>query len=72
VGEKSRGQLFPIHGRDFVDAAVVARAVLDQDIEETRPVEAPLDILAQVLLSMTAMERWDIDELYAFIKLPLS
>jgi ATP-dependent Lhr-like helicase len=68
VGETSRGLLFPVHGRDFVDAAVVARAVLDQDIEETRPVEAPLDILAQVVLSMTAMERWDIDELYAFIK----
>ena len=68
VGEKSRGMLFPIHGRDFVDSAVMSRAVLDQAIEETRPVEAPLDILAQILLSMTAMERWDIDDLYAFLK----
>ncbi|HTG01750.1 MAG TPA: DEAD/DEAH box helicase [Nitrospirota bacterium] len=68
VGETSRGLLFPLHGRDFVDAAVAARAVLDQDIEETHPVEAPLDILAQIILSMTSMERWDIDELYAFIK----
>ncbi len=68
VGEKSRGLLFPIHGRDFIDAAVMARAVMDQDIEEVHPVEAPLDILAQVVLSMTAMERWDIDELYAFMK----
>ncbi len=68
VGEVSRGLLFPTHGRDFIDAAVMARAILDQDIEEVRPVEAPLDILAQVILSMTAMERWDIDELYAFFK----
>jgi ATP-dependent Lhr-like helicase len=68
VGETSRGTLFPTHGRDFVDAAVMARAILDQDIEEVRPIEAPLDILAQVILSMTAMERWDIDELYAFVK----
>ncbi|MGE5172896.1 MAG: DEAD/DEAH box helicase [Betaproteobacteria bacterium] len=68
VGEASRGLLFPTHGRDFVDAAVMARAILDQDIEEVRPVEAPLDILAQIILSMTAMERWDIDELYAFLK----
>ncbi|MGE5807789.1 MAG: ATP-dependent helicase, partial [Nitrospirota bacterium] len=44
------------------------RAILDQDIEEVRPIEAPLDILAQVILSMTAMERWDIDDLYAFLK----
>jgi ATP-dependent Lhr-like helicase len=68
VGEVSRGLLFPTHGRDFVDAAVMARAVLDQDIEEVRPVEAPLDVLAQVILSMTAMERWDMDELYAFLR----
>ena len=68
VGEKSRGSLFPTHGRDFLDAAVMARAILEQDIEEVRPVEAPLDILAQVILSMTAMERWDIDRLYAFLR----
>jgi ATP-dependent Lhr-like helicase len=68
VGETSRGALFPTHGRDFIDAAVMARAILDQDLEEVFPIEAPLDLLAQVLLSMTAMERWDIDALYGFIK----
>ncbi|HEX9020833.1 MAG TPA: DEAD/DEAH box helicase, partial [Nitrospirota bacterium] len=68
VGEKSRGLLYPTHGRDFIDAAVAARAILDQDIEAVRPVEAPLDLLSQIILSMTAMERWDIDELYAFLK----
>jgi ATP-dependent Lhr-like helicase len=68
VGETSSGLLFPTHGMDFVDAAVMARAVLEQDIEDARQVEAPLDVLAQVILSMTAMERWDIDDLYAFLK----
>jgi ATP-dependent helicase Lhr and Lhr-like helicase len=68
VGEQSRGLLFPTHGRDFIDAAVMARASLDQDIEEVHPVEAPLDLLAQIILSMVAMEKWDIDELYAFLK----
>ncbi len=68
VGETSRGLLFPLHGADLVDAAVMARAVEEQDIEEIRPVEEPLDVLAQVILSMTAMETWDIDELYAFLR----
>jgi ATP-dependent Lhr-like helicase len=68
VGETSRGMLFPTHGRDFIDAAVMARASLDQDIEEVHPIEAPLDILAQIVLSICAMEKWDIDELYAFLK----
>ncbi len=68
VGEKSRGMLFPTHGRDFLEAAVMARAILDQDIEEIHPIEAPLDILAQIILSMCSMEKWDIDELYAFLQ----
>ncbi len=68
VGEKSRGLIFPTHGRDFLEAAVMARASLDQDLEEIHPVEAPLDILSQVILSMCSMETWDIDELYAFLK----
>jgi ATP-dependent Lhr-like helicase len=68
VGEKSRGLLFPTNGRDFIDAAVMARASLDQDIEEVHPIEAPLDLLAQIILSMCSMEKWNIDELYAFLK----
>jgi len=68
VGEVSRGTLLPIYGRDFLDAAVVVRAVLDREIEDTRPIRAPLDVLAQVILSMTVAETWRIDELYAFVK----
>ena len=68
VGETSRGLLFPTHGRDFIDAAVMARASLDQDIEEVHPIEAPLDLLAQIVLSMVSMEAWNVDELFAFLK----
>ena len=68
VGEVSRGTLLPIYGRDFLDAAVVTRAVLDREIEETRPVRAPLDVLAQVILSMVVAETWDVEELYAFLR----
>jgi len=68
VGETSRGLLFPTHGRDFIDAAVMARLCLDQEIEEVHPVEAPLDLLAQIILSMASMETWNIDELYAFLR----
>jgi ATP-dependent Lhr-like helicase len=67
VGEASKGLLFPLHGMDMVNAAVMARLVAEQDIEEVRPVEGALDVLAQVILSMTAMETWDIDELYDFL-----
>ncbi|MCP4643531.1 MAG: ATP-dependent helicase, partial [bacterium] len=68
VGAVSRGILFPTHGRDFLDAAVMAKAVAGQEIEPIEPIRCPLDVLAQVLVSMTGMEAWDIDALYAFIR----
>ena len=68
VGGRSRGLLYPTHGHDFLYAAVIAGGVTEQDIEPLLPVECPLDILAQVIVSMTGIERWDIDELYAFLK----
>ncbi len=68
VDATSRGILFPLYGREVVDAAVMARATLEQDIETSKPIVAPLDVLAQQLVSMTAVEIWDIDELYAEIR----
>ncbi len=68
VGETSRGVLYPTHGRDFLDAAVVARSILDQDIETVRPIEGALDVLAQVILSMVVAETWRLDELFTALK----
>ena len=51
-----------------MEAAVASLNLPAAEIEPVAPVEAPLDVLAQVLLSMTAVETWDVDELYAFIK----
>jgi ATP-dependent helicase Lhr and Lhr-like helicase len=64
VGETSRGTLFPLHGKDIVDAAVTAQCVREQDIEEISPVLCPLDVLAQVIVSMTMVETWNASELY--------
>ena len=68
VGEASRGVLFPLHGKDIVDAAVTAKCVREQDIDELSPVVCPLDVLAQVIVSMTSVETWTTGELYDFIR----
>ncbi len=68
VGEESRGRFYPLYERDLLDAVVVARGVRNQDIEEIQPINAPLDVLAQVIVSMVAAEQWDIEELYTFIR----
>ncbi len=68
AGETSRGLFLPTHPRDFLDAAVALRAVVDGELEAVRPVRAPLDVLAQLVLSLVANESWNLDELFAFVR----
>lgn len=67
VGEVSRGRIFPTHSHDFLEAAIVSKAVLEQSIEPVKPILNALDVLAQLIISLTAQETWLLDELYHFI-----
>jgi len=64
VGEVCRGEIFPTHPQDLLEAAVLASAIPEHGMELTEPVLCPLDVLAQVIISMVGIEKWDIDELY--------
>ena len=68
VGQTSRGTFLALHPRALLDAAVLVPAVLAGDIEPVRPVVNPLDVLAQVVLSMTVEETWQVDDLYRSIR----
>lgn len=68
VGAVSRATVYPTHGRDILNAAVMCQAVADRDIEPIRIVECPLDVLAQVLVSMTGVQAWHVDELYNAVR----
>ena len=68
VGDTSRGSLFPTHARDFLEAAAIANAVRARDIEPLTAISNPLDVLAQVLVSMTASETRTVEEAYRTIR----
>ncbi|MDZ7670612.1 MAG: DEAD/DEAH box helicase [Gammaproteobacteria bacterium] len=68
VGETSRGTLFPTFAQDFVEAAALAGAVEHRDIEPLTPLHNPLDVLCQIVVSMSASETWPVDELYALLR----
>jgi ATP-dependent Lhr-like helicase len=68
VGQVSRGVFYPLHSRGLLESAVIAANIDTEAIESMTPLEAPLDVLAQVLLSMTVPESRNIDELYAEIR----
>jgi ATP-dependent helicase Lhr and Lhr-like helicase len=64
VGQISRGTIYPTDPQDFGAAAVLAAGVAHHDIESTTPVLCPLDVLAQVIVSMVGVETWDLDRLF--------
>ena len=60
VGAPSRGVLLPKYRGDLVETAVVARRMHDGAIEATRYPRNPLDVLAQQLVAMAAMNTWEV------------
>lgn len=68
VGETSRATLFPLHGLDGAEAASMASLLGRTAIEESQPIANPLDVLAQVLLSMGSGVVWDLDQLFAVVR----
>ena len=60
VGEPSRGKLFPKHRGDLVEAAVVTKRMIDGDIETTRYLRNPLDVMAQQIVAYAAAAVVDI------------
>lgn len=68
VGQVSRALFLPTHGRDLLDAAVMVPAILEGGVEELAPVEGPLDVLAQVVLSMTVRRTLSVDEVLSVLR----
>jgi ATP-dependent Lhr-like helicase len=64
VGETSRGVLFPKHRGDLVPTAVSVERMRSGGIEALRVPTNPLDVLAQQVVAMTAMDSWPVDDLF--------
>jgi ATP-dependent Lhr-like helicase len=63
LGETSKGRIFPKFRGDLLECAVVARRMREGEIEETVIPRNPLDVLAQHLVSMAALDEWEVDEI---------
>ncbi|MGE0548192.1 MAG: DEAD/DEAH box helicase [Kofleriaceae bacterium] len=67
VGGTSRGRILPKFRGDLLEATVVARRMLDGDVETIRVPDSALDVLAQQIVAMVAVEPWHVDELERII-----
>jgi ATP-dependent Lhr-like helicase len=68
VGAVSRGVMFPKFRGDLVSCAVVAERMGEGAIESMHYPRNPLDVLAQQIVAMVALEPWPVDELTALVR----
>ncbi|MFC0545539.1 ATP-dependent helicase [Kutzneria chonburiensis] len=68
VGAVSKGVVFPKFRGDLVACAVVAERMAVGAIESVRYPRNPLDVLAQHIVSMVAMEPWSVTELASVVR----
>ena len=62
LGEVSKGRIFPKFRGDLLECAVVAKRMREGEIEETVIPANPLDVLAQHLVSMAALDEWEVED----------
>ncbi|CAM5413472.1 Formamidopyrimidine-DNA glycosylase [Streptomyces cyaneofuscatus] len=68
VGAVSTGVVFPKYRGDLVQAAVVTERMRTGAIEALRIPSNPLDVLAQQLVAMVALDSWQADDLLALVR----
>ncbi len=68
VGAVSAGVVFPKYRGDLVQSAVVTERMREGAIEALRIPSNPLDVLAQQIVAMVAVDSWDVDELLALVR----
>ncbi|GAA1389800.1 ATP-dependent helicase [Catellatospora chokoriensis] len=68
VGAVSRGVVFPTHRGDLLSCAVVAGRMTAGRLEPLAYPHSPLDVLAQHIVAMTALDEWTVAELAALVR----
>ncbi|MFF8276989.1 ATP-dependent helicase [Streptomyces lateritius] len=68
VGAVSTGVVFPKYRGDLVQAAVVTERMRSGSIESMRIPANPLDVLAQQLVAMVALDTWQMDDLLTVVR----
>ena len=68
VGAVSHGVFFPKFRGDLVQTAVIVERMRAGAIEALRVPANPLDVLAQQIVAMVAMDEWRVDDLAALVR----
>ncbi|HET7501847.1 MAG TPA: DEAD/DEAH box helicase [Kofleriaceae bacterium] len=68
VGGVSIGRIVPKFRGDLLEATVVAQKMLEGEVEPIRVPDSALDVLAQQIVAMVAVDAWRVDELERLVR----
>jgi ATP-dependent Lhr-like helicase len=68
VGGVSIGRIVPKFRGDLLEATVVAQRMLAGEVESVRVPDSALDVLAQQIVAMVAVDAWRVDDLERVIR----
>lgn len=68
LDQVSRGIFLPLFRKDLVTAAACIGGIGEGALERISLPDAPLDVLAQLILSITCGETWPLEQLYEFVR----
>ena len=68
VDATSTGLIFPKYRGDLLACAAAVRAMREGRVEATHIPRNPLDVLAQQIVAMVAMDDWAVDDLFARVR----
>jgi len=68
VGAVSSAVIYPKYRADLIACAAITRAMYDGDVESVRYPRNPLDVLAQQIVAMVAVEPWDVTEIFRVVQ----
>src|SRR5262249_55674313 len=68
VGAISQGVIFPKYRGDLLECTIVAERMRDGQIESMRYPRNPLDVLAQQIVAIVALQDITVDELDALVR----
>ncbi|MDE3111642.1 MAG: DEAD/DEAH box helicase [Chloroflexota bacterium] len=68
VGQTSQGRIIPKFRGDLVESAAIAKGMIEGDVEPVRIPHDPLDVLAQQVVAMAAVDEWRADDLFALVR----
>jgi ATP-dependent helicase Lhr and Lhr-like helicase len=68
LGVASKGRLLPKFRGDLLETACIVREMSKAEVEATRVPTGALDVLAQQVVAMAAMDEWSVDDLLALLR----